>query len=161
MSLYGQQSSGGMGSVEIGGREREHRRRPGVVAVRLLMSAGVIGLIWTLGLQRYPVVTGKIIVLGIGLTAGYLLVAFFLRPRADLDNLNAGGWGSWGGGLFHRRARFSASVSQWMLVLGIVLWPGRFVAETLHDLWWLATGRNATVAERPEQPEDQGNYDAR
>jgi hypothetical protein len=68
----------------------------------------------------------------------YLVVAYLCHPEPDTSNLG------WFGGLIDHPLRWSDDVNRFLLFLLLVLWPGRFVAESMVELarlgWELATG---------------------
>lgn len=71
--------------------------------------------------------------LGLGI---YCVLAYFLRPRPNHDNLGIAG------GLVDHPFRYSDNINRQLVSLVVVLWPGRYLAESLVDGWRLArTGR--------------------
>lgn len=57
--------------------------------------------------------------------AVYLLLAYFLRPEPDMDNVG------WLGGLMDHPFRYSDDVNRFLLFLQIALLPGRFIAQSM------------------------------
>ncbi|WP_266213722.1 hypothetical protein [Paraliomyxa miuraensis] len=63
-----------------------------------------------------------------GILLAYLLVAYFIRPRPDFDNIG------WLGGLIDNPFRYSDDINRFLMFLMVVLLPGRFVSDSLVEL---------------------------
>lgn len=109
---------GPVGDVGLGPRERFRASRTAVLA-SLVLAASLLGL-WA-----YVLVAMHGGLLAWGGTAVYLLVAYFVHPRPELTNVG------WLGGVFDHPFRYSDDVNRFLLFLVVVLWPGRFIAESL------------------------------
>lgn len=113
---------GPVGGVDVGGRRRAPASRPGVlcrVAIAVALLALLLHLavgVWNAGVL--PVILG---------IAVYLVLGYFVHPRADLSNVG------WLGGVIDHPFRYSDDINRFLLFLGIILWPGRFVTEALVD----------------------------
>lgn len=123
---------GPTGDVEFGDGSREPERNLGWLAIQVLVSAALVGGFLAgvrhfAGHPHWPSVLGGL--------AAYLGIAFLLRPRADLDNLG------WAGGLIDDPFRISDDWNRTLLFFSLVLWPGRFVSDTLADLLRTLVGR--------------------
>ncbi len=107
---------GPIGGVDVGGRDRAERSRGGAIACFVIAGALLgfwLSVVWS---------AGPVAILG---TAIYLVLAYFVHPSPDLSNIG------WAGGLFDHPFRYSDDVNRFLVFLVVVLWPGRFVAESL------------------------------
>lgn len=111
---------GPIGTVDVGSEERRDRSGAAIV-VCFAISAVLLGFWACLLLGTWHVGAVK----GLLGTATYLVLAYFVHPRPDFDNIG------WLGGLFDHPFRYSDDVNRFLMVLVVVLWPGRFVAESL------------------------------
>jgi len=118
---------GSTGSVETGEPPREPRSRAAVI-VRGVVALGIVGTVFTMTALVGPLASGRP-----GMVAGvmgvYLLLAYFVRPQPDYDNLG------WMGGIFDNPFRYSDDINRLLVFLMIVLWPGRFVSTSIVDLF--------------------------
>ena len=55
----------------------------------------------------------------------YLAIAYFINPKPDMDNVG------FFGGLMDHPFRFSDDINRYLLGLKIILWPGRFVSQSI------------------------------
>jgi hypothetical protein len=126
---------GEYGSVETGER---YRRYPSwtVMIVRFVIAAALLGVAYYLVFEYLAVPTTNSITWAIGITAAYLLLGYYVHPRPDTSNMG------WLGGLMDNPFRWSDDVNRCLLFLTLLLWPGRFVAESLHDLVVCALARS-------------------
>lgn len=117
----------GVGAVEFGGRDRGKRPRAAVLvcfAVACAFLAGAVYLIWE---HFRP----ESLLGGLGMAAAgvaYLVAAYFVHPYPDLDNVG------WFGGLINDPFAISDNMNRTLVVVFVLLWPGRFVSETLVDM---------------------------
>jgi len=116
---------GPVGTVEAGTRNREVPSRE-EVWVYFIISTILLGLwcyyvVWTEQI-------GASILLRAALTVIYLAVAYFVHPVPDESNLG------WFGGLINNPFRVTDDVNRFLQGLMILLWPGRFVAESFVDM---------------------------
>lgn len=118
---------GPVGQVEVGGRGRGGRPRSGV-----LVCFGVAALL--LGFWIYLVLGFWEIRSAAGLgwialaTGVYLLAGYTVHPTPDYSNVG------WLGGLFDHPFRYSDDINRFLIFLTVLLWPGRFVSESLVDM---------------------------
>ena len=117
---------GNVGSVDVGGRDRSRRSRISVLAC-FLISVAVLGLwgysLWNgFGLRSLS---------GIGIASGatliYLAFAYSVHPQPDMKNVG------WLGGLVDHPFRYSDDINRFLIFLVVILWPGRFLTESLVD----------------------------
>lgn len=115
---------GDRGSITI--RYGLPERRPGAATLTYgLVSAVALAVgLWFALNEQTLVPTGVVL----AIAAGYLLIGYVVRPEPDRHNLG------WGGGLFDNPFRWSDDLNRTMLWIMLVLWPGRFVAESLIAL---------------------------
>lgn len=119
---------GPRGTIEVEADLRPSGATGGQVLLQLGFAAAMVGGgLWLafgpLGVPR----THENIRLAAGGIALYLLLGFILRPRPDRSNM---GWsGTWLDDPFRASDDWNRSLS----LLGLLLLPGRFVAECLVD----------------------------
>lgn len=78
--------------------------------------------------------------IGVGLSAAYLVAAYLLRPSPDYSNIG------FLGGLIDHPFRYSDDINRFLMFLLAFLWPGRFVATAIMD-----------IAKRLGLPDEQGS----
>ena len=78
----------------------------------------------------------KMLLIGSGF-AVCLLLAYFLRPEPDLDNIG------WLGGLIDHPFRYSDDINRILLFLQIALLPGRFIAQSIVNFFVLLSHFNS------------------
>ena len=115
-----------VGSVQFG-RGDEPPRSPAVVWVRFFIAAAILAGVYYLAFASLHAVTWQAVGVVLGTTLVYLLAAYFIRAQADTSNIG------WLGGLIDHPFRYSDDLNRFLLFLQIVLWPGRFLAESLVD----------------------------
>jgi hypothetical protein len=120
------ENPGPTGLLHYGARARPARSR-GVILVRLVLAAAALTgwlafVIVTLAEKRFEPAAWWV-----GGTLAYLLAGYHIHPEPDRENL---GW--WGGVIDHP-LRWSDDVNRLLLLASIVLWPGRFVSESLRQ----------------------------
>jgi hypothetical protein len=59
----------------------------------------------------------------------YLIIAYYVHPRPDWDNLG------WAGGIFDNPFRYSDDANRGLVFLLVVLSPGRFVSTAIVELF--------------------------
>jgi len=129
LGLFGESfNPGPTGDVKIGGSERPPRSNGEAsvrfaVAVVMLLGAlvGVFALAWPVTLATAAII--------LGVAAVYLVLGYFVRPRANMDNLG------WAGGLFDNPFRWSDDFNRSLLFFQVFLFPGRFIAESIVDFF--------------------------
>lgn len=118
------------------GEMKYNRKKPKlpndlVILARLILSSGII---WVLfkgffgGMSRIPLNLSTVLVYSGGILA-YCLVGYLLIPKPDWSNVG------WLGGLFDNPFRFSDDLNRFLVFLLIVLYPGRFIFETLIQVY--------------------------
>jgi hypothetical protein len=122
---YNPGSIGSVGVRESGGRDRSRWAVLVCFIVAVLLIAGGAYAIFHFGGALWQ---QKMLLIGTAF-AFYLLLAFFLRPQADMDNIG------WLGGLMDHPFRFSDDINRFLLFFQIALFPGRFVAESIVDFF--------------------------
>jgi len=120
---------GSIGGIEIGGRPRE-RSRFAVVACFVVAAALLTGWAYVV-LFVWQVRSWEWLAINAGATLVYLLVGYFIHPAPDTENLGMLG------GLFDHPFRYSDDLNRHLLFLLIILWPGRFIAESIVDTFVL------------------------
>jgi len=118
---------GGTGVIEFGPRDRGKRPRIGVIicfAVACVMLGGWAYALWFWTEVRTPLA----ITVATAGTVAYLIVAYFVHPYADMDNIGMLG------GLLDHPLRYSDDMNRLFGVIFLLLWPGRFVSESIVDM---------------------------
>jgi hypothetical protein len=96
-----------------------------------MIAVALVGLAAGLIFNYLLVPTLKTAACFAGIALAYALVGHFVRPQADTSNL---GWA----GIFDNPFRYSDDINRFLLFLSILLWPGRFVIESLIDVFALS-----------------------
>ena len=121
---------GGIGGVEVRKRPRANRPRAAVLACFIV--AGVFLALWAYTLwSLFEIRSFTGLAGATGLTLLYLLISYVVHPQPDTENIG------WLGGLFDHPFRYSDDINRFLIFLVIVLWPGRFVSESMVDMWRL------------------------
>ena len=118
---------GPVGSVDVGGQDRSKRSRAVVIVCFLFAVAALAGWVYlVLAVFEVRSVGGLV---GIGVaTLLYLVLGYFVHPKADTSNLG------WLGGTMDHPFRYSDDLNRALLGIMIVLLPGRFVSEGVVDM---------------------------
>jgi len=123
---------GPVGSVELGDQGRGSRPRIGVL-VCFGLAVLLLGFWIYLVLGVWEVWSAAELV-GIALgTVLYLFLGYTVHPQPDYSNIG------WLGGLFDHPFRYSDDINRFLVILTVLLWPGRFVSESLVDMTGLVT----------------------
>ena len=117
---------GDIGDVEFGASERPPRSRFAVL-LRCLVAWSLLGTVYCLIFASLSRVDTQAIVITLLVTVIYLALGYFVHPRPDTSNLG------WLGGFFDHPFRYSDDINRSLFVLRILLWPGRFIAETVVE----------------------------
>jgi hypothetical protein len=118
---------GPIGDVEIGGRRRARQRaRWGVVACFVVAAALLTAWAYVV-LYVWQVRSWEWLAVNAGVTLAYLLLGYWVHPAPDMENLGLLG------GAFDHPFRYSDDLNRQLLFLLMVLWPGRFIAESIVD----------------------------
>ena len=115
-----------IGTVNTGARKRDMRSKIDIL-VPFVISVLLLGL-WSYFILWWTLRPGSSLIARILVTAIYLALGYFVHPEADTDNLG------WFGGLMNNPFRFSDDINRFLLFLMILLWPGRFVSESIVDM---------------------------
>lgn len=118
---------GTTGSLETGKPPHEPRSRLAVI-VRGIVALGVVGTVFVMTALVDPLTPGRVTIVAC-VMAAYLLLAYFVRPQPDYDNLG------WAGGIFDNPLRYSDDINRFLVLVMVVLWPGRFVSTAIVDLF--------------------------
>lgn len=114
--------------------EPPDRPPPGPRALRAVVALAALG-----GWVAYLVVSSgstQGLILGGVLTALYLAASAFLRPEPDYSNMG------FMGGLVNHPFRYSDNINRFLLLLKILLTPGRLIVAGLLDLASSVRGRS-------------------
>lgn len=116
-----------VGDVDVNG-QYEVQKRPAIVIFKFAVVVVLLAAaVWALSLVL-PHASWQAPVLAVGLVLIYVGVAFFVRPKANMENMG------WGGGLIDDPFHYSDDMNRGLHSLHFVLLPGRFVAGTLIDM---------------------------
>lgn len=119
-------SPGNVGAIGVSARKRKKRRRIDVLAC-LVLSCFFIGLWFYAIWGVFEVQSLKGLALVAVATFAYLVIAYFVHPQPDTENVG------WFGGLRDNPFRVSDDINRCLVLLSIVLLPGRFIAESVVD----------------------------
>lgn len=111
-----------VGTVDV---EPPERSGSYLVLRAVIAAATLAGWSWFLWSAAS---TGTGLLVGVLLSLGYLVAAYWLQPAPEMSNL-----GLWGTVIDHP-FRLSDDLNRMLLFLYAFLWPGRFIAATLIDL---------------------------
>jgi len=117
-------SPGPIGGFAKGPRGTKQPSRV-VVIICAVISLALLGLEVFLVHSIAPEleIDGWLVVAGITLV--YLIAGYFIHPKPDTSNLG------WAGGLIDNPFRISDDLNRTLLFLKILLFPGRFVSESI------------------------------
>ncbi len=117
---------GEVGGVGGGGRARGHRSRTSVL-VCLAVALTALGVaVWMLWRPFDAGAAGRTLPFVIG-SSVYLLAGYFIHPEPNMDNVG------WMGGMMDNPFRISDDVNRMLIGALLLLWPARFIAESLVD----------------------------
>ena len=118
---------GNVGDVRVGGLGRGSRSRARVLVCFATASLLVGAWLYVMWAKLELRTVGDLSV-GVGLTLLYLLLAFVIHPKPDYSNIG------WLGGLVDHPFRYSDDINRTLILLLILLWPGRFVSKSMADM---------------------------
>jgi hypothetical protein len=132
---------GKIGSIEMG-RKRPPRPSPWLVMVCFVGSCSALAFyahfIWNIVEVR-----SERGLLAVGcFTLLYLIAGYLVHPKPDYDNMG------WLGGIFDAPFRYSDDINRLLLLLMIVLLPGRFISESI-------VGCLEMLLSPPPEPEEE------
>jgi hypothetical protein len=124
-----------VGTIESGPAPSRHWR-PGVILFRGLVALALVtGVVTWLALtQRFTVTAAWLA--GISF---YCFVGYWIHPRPEMSNVG------WLGGAVDHPFRYTDDVNRLLLLLFILLSPGRFVTVGIRDLFTFARGTRVIV----------------
>lgn len=114
---------GGIAIRESGGIERP----AWLVVLRLVITLAVLGGVYYGVFARVAPLTLENVALVTAPIFAYCLIAYLVRPAPDMDNLGIFGL------LIDNPLQISDDYNRLLLGLALLLWPGRFIAESLLD----------------------------
>ena len=112
---------GPTGGLEV----RPPDRGGDALALRVAIAVTALGG-WLVLLWHWTSSTGGFVA-GIGVSAAYLIVAYFVRPTPDYSNVGLLG------GLIDHPFRYSDDINRFLIFLHALLWPGRFISAAIID----------------------------
>ncbi|MFZ5829084.1 MAG: hypothetical protein ACOY3P_03315 [Planctomycetota bacterium] len=118
---------GGQGHVAVG---EEHEPCPYLWLVWLRFVFVVLALpaLWIVAVTHVPLPLWQSVAVVLGGTLIYVAVSYLFDPQPDAENLG------WAGGMVDNPMRISDDWNRGLLLVKILLGPGRFVAESLIDI---------------------------
>lgn len=133
-----QNRRGGKGSLDAGAPDPVNAR-PGVLLLLGAIGGGLIGGAVYFALRaEHPSRS-------LGGIAVYLLVSYFVRPRPDTSNVG------FARGLIDHPFRWSDDFNRALVLLRVLLAPGRFAVGSLRDMFALAVGKRIELPRREEK----------
>ena len=112
---------GPVGSIDVEVQHKASLRAPGIVVLHAVVSSVLLALL----IAFVGIPTG---VLGTAACVLYVVVGTLLRPRPDYRNVG------WLGGLIDHPFRISDDLNWILIVIMILLAPGRFIGAGLVNL---------------------------
>ena len=129
LEFWGERTNPGqVGSVEIRAEHDVCRCRP-LVWARFILVMLAIPALWGVGAFYIPLPLWQALTLVVGSTLIYVALSYSLDPKPDTENLG------WAGGLIDDPLRYSDDLNRSLMSLKILLGPGRFVAESVADMF--------------------------
>ena len=127
------------GAVTFGGpgddEDNDGPSVPGLV-IRFGIAVGALATVYYLLFAYLLPLTWQAVCITSAVVFAYLLIARFVRPEPEMDNLG------WLGGLVDDPFHYSDDINRFLLFLLIVLAPGRLIAR------WLAGGLRLVLRRR-------------
>ncbi len=120
--LFEQRNRHPVGTVDLEPPERSNSDLLVRAVIAAAALAGWSWLLWSIS------TTTSGLVLGAAFSLAYLVIAYWVRPAPEMSNL-----GLWGTVIDHP-FRFSDDTNRMLLILLVVLWPGRFISATFVDV---------------------------
>lgn len=120
-------SPGPIGSVETGRRARAERTRR-LVLLSFVLAVLLLSVGFDLCMGLFRVQNGGAVMQVATAFGVYLGLAYTVHPKPDSSNVG------WLGGLVDHPLRYSDDINRFLYVLLLLLWPGRFVAESCVDM---------------------------
>ena len=117
---------GEVGGVAGGGRVRGHRSRTAVLVCFAVALSALGVAAWTLCRPLDAGAGGRALPFVIG-SSLYLLAGYFIHPKPSMNNVG------WLGGMMDHPFRISDDVNRMLIGALVLLWPARFLAESLVD----------------------------
>jgi len=121
--LFERRNPGPIGDIEVAGGQQGD---PKWLPVRVLLSGTALVACVYLVFQSTPDPSNRGLMLAAWLV--YLVAGYWIRPRPDYRNVG------WGRTPFDNPFRWSDDANRLLMFLMIVLYPARFVAQTLVDV---------------------------
>ncbi len=119
---------GSQGSLSF---EKPGRRRPtGNVLARFVLAVTLVAAAGFFLVAISPSIVDHAAVAA-GIFAAYLVLSYFARPEPDTSNVGLLG------GLIDHPFRYSDDINRFLWFLKVVLFPGRFIAEAIVDIFRL------------------------
>jgi hypothetical protein len=119
---------GPTGTIETG-TGRQAPPAPPVIWLRFVVTITILAAVIVLTIYYvvpYLFCSGWFLLLLLG---AYLLAGLLLNPKPDMTNIG------WAGGIIDNPLRYSDDINRSLLMLKIILFPGRFFS--LSILWWI------------------------
>lgn len=120
-----------VGTIESGPAPSTHWR-PGAILARGLIALALVtgGVAWLAFSQPFSVT-----VTALAGIAFYCFVGYWIHPRPEMSNVGALG------GVVDHPFRYTDDLNRMLLLLFILLGPGRFVTVSIRDLFVFARGQ--------------------
>ncbi len=104
-----------------------------IVLLRLIICAGVIGLLFNMIIGHQSTV--KDVMVFIGVIFLYCVISYYIVPKPDYSNVG------WFGGLVDNPFRYSDDLNRILILFMVILYPGRFLAQTMVQAFYLIRKR--------------------
>jgi hypothetical protein len=118
------------GTIEINTGFSREKKPAWLIGLKWLGATAMIAVGYGIAMPsllalRFPI--WQAVLITAGMMAVYSVIAFYLRPEPNTDNMG------WGGGLMNDPFQTSDNVNRFLFKLSCCLAPGRFTAETVLD----------------------------
>ena len=129
--LFERSNPGPVGEINTSGKKPE-RPEIWVLIIKLVVSIAWIGFLFYVFVLS-ELSAGRVIGFIVGFTI-YCLVGYFIIPKPDYSNIG------WAGGLMDNPFRYSDDLNRLLMMIQVVLYPGRFIAVTFIQVILLIKG---------------------
>ena len=152
LEFYGEQhNSGERGSIEISDGHITFRSKP-LILIRAIVVIVLVSVVWWLAWPYLPLEGFQRGLLLVGASLIYASLGYLIRPEPNFENMG------WLGGLMDHPFRYSDDINRTLLLVRILLDPGRFVAVSLVDLPLLFASDEETSTDPTMETQDNADW---
>jgi len=134
--LFERRNPGPVGTLETEAPAPGHWH-PLVIVVRAICAVGVlVAAEWAI--SRFARDSHDAAIATVVLIL-YCVIGYNVTAKPHLDNMG------WAGGFVDNPFRYSDDVNRSLLLIGVLLWPGRFISVSLRDVVLLWSGKRTMI----------------